>query len=890
MSVLDYAIRIIKATMKNHSNESFFPYFFIVAAGISVPEIPAAYEIIDECKDKSKKFDEISYIQFENEIKSCETNPMRCYSKWIEFAYPNRIDRSNLFKRLNATAKISSANLLLAQILDSGKFANTVFTTNFDDSLKRALNLIGTKEFVSAENSMDNLIINNHTKEIQIVHVHGTYRFYDCANLENEITEVAGQSGTVSSAHLLDTFLIDQAPIIVGYSGWENDVIMKRIKERISYPTPLQYIWVCYNQKSYDKLPDWLKESSSFIFVVPVIHDEICEDTSCGNDFINKVDEPVIDAAKFFKRLIYELEIPSPTILTNPYEYFSKEINTLLPRNEDVLHLRHWTQRLKLLEKNNSKFEVAVRALEQHFLAKDYNSAAKILFSFDEMALSTADIEFIASFIIEFIDNESTIQPFDDRLSFHNASLNFAEHNLLQMSKTRLNVRVLKAILFLRFANSDKDKAASLIKEIYTLARTDNRLLEVELRALGILSSISDRVMRMRLLNELIDRCPDDSEDTTFVFLKYVAYLNLCSISSEADAVNYIEKAEQLLPRLVKPELEMALYIQKAQNLNFVNDETIRRVWVNQILEILQTVNKAGKESSYIELASALLPQIEGLQETDSQILKTCCVNLLYNYKEDKTNCKEILEYIKCCGIICITSRSEYEKLEYANRAFSLLENFPHMCDALITSLFYILLPYFQLSPSIVSKREKNEKLILIKSLKGVGSEFYNLLEKLYATGCISDLSQCNADVASLVYFIDKESTAYSAYCEGDRDKAEKLFTEVSQSDFLHVSEMAKTNILYMIRRKEARTTRSFWEVLDEKKILSAFDYMNIILQCLSTDDRQNPHFSRAMKQIECLEPEEISGLVDWWNNTLLVGTEESKLALSIIYSEFHNG
>lgn len=62
-------------------------------------------------------------------------------------------------------------------------------------------------------------------------------------------------------------------------------------------------------------------------------------------------------------------------------------------------------------------------------------------------------------------------------------------------------------------------------KEIYTLARTDNRLLEVELRALGILSSISDRVMRMRLLNELIDRCPDDSEDTTFVFLKYVAYL-----------------------------------------------------------------------------------------------------------------------------------------------------------------------------------------------------------------------------------------------------------------------------------------------------------------------------------------------------------------------------
>lgn len=79
MSVLDYAIRIIKATMKNHSNESFFPYFFIVGAGISVPEIPAAYEIIDECKDKSKKFDEISYIQFENEIKVMST--LHCRSE-----------------------------------------------------------------------------------------------------------------------------------------------------------------------------------------------------------------------------------------------------------------------------------------------------------------------------------------------------------------------------------------------------------------------------------------------------------------------------------------------------------------------------------------------------------------------------------------------------------------------------------------------------------------------------------------------------------------------------------------------------------------------------------------------------------------------------------------
>lgn len=362
---LDYAIRVIKSTIQDHSPEVFYPYFFIVGAGISAPEIPIASEIIKKCKRKCKELDEISYIQFENETKVHENNPMKYYSEWIEFAYPNRIDRSNLFKGLNAKAKISSANLMLAQILDSKKFANTVFTTNFDDSLKRALNLIGTKEFVSAENAMDNLVVNNHTKEIQIIHVHGTYKFYDCANLEDEITEVAGQSGTISSTRLLNTFLIDQAPIIVGYSGWESDVIMKCLKERISYPTPLRYIWVCHSTKNYDSLPQWLKVSNNIIFVVPSDNDENCDNGDYIQEFTENINESLIDATKFFKRLVYEFKIPTSTVLSNPYQYFSKTISELLPENEDVLHLRHWTQRLKLLEKNSSEFDAAVRKMEE---------------------------------------------------------------------------------------------------------------------------------------------------------------------------------------------------------------------------------------------------------------------------------------------------------------------------------------------------------------------------------------------------------------------------------------------------------------------------------------------------------------------------------------------
>lgn len=57
---------------------------------------------------------------------------------------------------------------------------------------------MGTDNVFVAENAMDNLAVNNQTKDIQIVHVHGTYNFYDCANLETEINNIATQSGMIS--------------------------------------------------------------------------------------------------------------------------------------------------------------------------------------------------------------------------------------------------------------------------------------------------------------------------------------------------------------------------------------------------------------------------------------------------------------------------------------------------------------------------------------------------------------------------------------------------------------------------------------------------------------------------------------------------------------------
>ena len=883
---LDYAIRVIKATIQDHSPEVCYPYFFIVGAGISAPEIPIASEIIKKCKRKCKELDEISYIQFENETKVHENNPMKYYSEWIEFAYPNRIDRSNLFKGLNAKAKISSANLILAQILDSKKFANTVFTTNFDDSLKRALNLIGTKEFVSAENAMDNLVVNNHTKEIQIIHVHGTYKFYDCANLEDEITEVAGQSGTISSTRLLNTFLIDQAPIIVGYSGWESDVIMKCLKERISYPTPLRYIWVCHSTKNYDSLPQWLKVSNNIIFVVPSGNDENCDNGDYIQEFTENINESLIDATKFFKRLVYEFKIPTSTVLSNPYQYFSKTISELLPENEDVLHLRHWTQRLKLLEKNSGEFDAAVRKMEEFSLSKDYSSATTILHSFNKMPLSPADIEFIASLIVEFIDDRNTDQSADDRLVFRDAALDFVEHKLLALSNSEFSIRVLKAILFFRSAVRDKNKEISLIERIIGLSRKDSSLLEVELRALGLLSSMSDTQSEEKYLKELIARSYENCENKTCLFLKYKAYLELSLISTEGYAIDCINDAENILPKLNDPKYEVELCIQKAKILSTISDGKIRKFWSQQILNILQRRDTAYDKTLYINLAYSFLPFIKDFHDLDLAVLKEHCLIAFQQFNANEANCRDRLEHIRCCCILSFILQNEYETVKYANDVLMLVDKFPCECKEYLLAIRQILVSYFSVSSAVVSSQEKSSTLQLLKDSTGIGRNFWNLLEWLHGLKCLDGLTQYNADVASLEDLEAKLTNGLALYCDGNHNEAETLFVEVANSNFPYISEIAKTSLLYMIRRGETKTESSFWTTLEKKKSLSAFDYVNIILYCSSTGNKNTPHYAKAMEKMVNLTTEETKDLTKWWGDASIVGEYESKLVLALIHEK----
>ena len=111
-----------------------------------------------------------------------------------------------------------------------GVIARTVFTTNFDDLLAKALALFGQRPNV-CDHPLTVPRMTTDTNLAQIIHVHGSYSFYDCCNL---VHDIADRSQNYLMSLKLDEFLQSHSPLVIGYSGWERDIIMSALKRRLA--------------------------------------------------------------------------------------------------------------------------------------------------------------------------------------------------------------------------------------------------------------------------------------------------------------------------------------------------------------------------------------------------------------------------------------------------------------------------------------------------------------------------------------------------------------------------------------------------------------------------------------------------------------------------------
>ena len=170
---------------------------------------------------------------------------MTRYSFWLRKAYSQPIERQRYFRELIEGAPISSASLRLGHLLLSGEAPTLVVTPNFDDFLSRALTLFG-KPHISCDHPATAQRIDPERLDVQVLHVHGTYWYYDLKNLTDEVVDRA-RPGAVhqSIASRLDMILANRSPIILGYSGWEEDVFMSALRRRLeAHPAELQPLLV----------------------------------------------------------------------------------------------------------------------------------------------------------------------------------------------------------------------------------------------------------------------------------------------------------------------------------------------------------------------------------------------------------------------------------------------------------------------------------------------------------------------------------------------------------------------------------------------------------------------------------------------------------------------
>ncbi len=253
---VDEAVRHIANTCER--SKTYHPFFFMVGAGVSCPPVPLAGQIIKHCKEEVGTPLEAS------------KSSMQEYARWLERAYHSPQDRSRYFRELIEGRAIPHANLRLAHLLYSKRVSNLVVTTNFDDFISRALSTFGAPHAVCDHPATVGRI-EPERDDLQILHVHGSYWFYDCRNLTAEIQDRAArsESTTADMAHCLDRLLSNRSPLIVGYSGWESDVFMTAFRRRLASGLRYNAYWFCYRAAEIDSLPPDVKEHQNVYFVTP---------------------------------------------------------------------------------------------------------------------------------------------------------------------------------------------------------------------------------------------------------------------------------------------------------------------------------------------------------------------------------------------------------------------------------------------------------------------------------------------------------------------------------------------------------------------------------------------------------------------------------------------
>lgn len=300
------------------------PFFVIPGAGISAPSVPLAQEIVSHCQ---KKVAELATA----EVSSKSINE---YSHWFDRAYPQPIDRQRYLRSLIENKPVTDACLRLAHLLSSTRRISLVATPNFDDFIARSLAVFGASYAVCDHpDTVDRIDLNS--REPKIVHVHGTYKFYDCRNLSDELESRAKHSTRTvrTMAAFLDRALSFSSPLVIGYAGWDGDVIMSAIQRRLEGASlPYRLYWFCYkraNAEDIARRAPWLAEHQDVRLVAPTVPSAVPSTDPSAPEH----PEQLLDARSVLEALNRCLNLEEPEITRDPIRFLARQLRATVKQD-----------------------------------------------------------------------------------------------------------------------------------------------------------------------------------------------------------------------------------------------------------------------------------------------------------------------------------------------------------------------------------------------------------------------------------------------------------------------------------------------------------------------------------------------------------------------------
>lgn len=187
------------------------------------------------------------WLATQSDFHTITPDKPECYQLLFKHFFQSTTTHHTFLTQLISRAQaVNLAHLGLAGLLrDQPQLGHTVFTTNFDDLLLKAiLSLNYTARVFGDTQSEDKPSLNPHYP--QIVHLHGRHTGYRLLNTQEQISLIDPDMQEGFKRQIADSHLI-----ILGYSGWD-DLVMKTLEQWPKQPGLLRgnLYWVPYKSEN----------------------------------------------------------------------------------------------------------------------------------------------------------------------------------------------------------------------------------------------------------------------------------------------------------------------------------------------------------------------------------------------------------------------------------------------------------------------------------------------------------------------------------------------------------------------------------------------------------------------------------------------------------------